>query len=279
MLQNRTRELAYLDQRYARPGAEFVVLYGRRRVGKTTLMYEWSQGKAAIFFFATRLPSHVLLREFSLQVAQALNQPSRSFPDWTSVFLALADLARAEKFIIVIDEYPYLAASVPGLSTLLQRAWDTTLQHTNLFLCLTGSIHSVMRRESPEPSSDFWGGTLAGHECDHQRFRDVDRKKSVVVTRRHGSLGSSLRFFRQIFWSDSIGCTYSFAGQLCRARYLASVHPARNYTFGPLTLYRQLLGLRAGPVQLAITSGYLARAVPSSSSSRGCCSLVSRDKM
>ena len=52
MLLNRKRELAYLDNRYARPGAEFVVLYGRRRVGKTTLMYEWCQHKSALYFFA-----------------------------------------------------------------------------------------------------------------------------------------------------------------------------------------------------------------------------------
>ena len=147
MLLNRIRELEYLDRRYTRPGAEFVILYGRRRVGKTTLIYEWSQGKPALYFFAARLPDHVLLSEFSQQVALALNQPERTFSDWTSVFLALAELARDERFIVVIDEYPYLADSVPGLSTVIQRAWDTVLQHTHLFLCLTGSAHSIMRRE------------------------------------------------------------------------------------------------------------------------------------
>ncbi|MCB0065304.1 MAG: ATP-binding protein, partial [Caldilineaceae bacterium] len=67
--------------------------------------------------------------------------------DWTSAFIALAELAQEERFIVVIDEYPYLADSVPGLSTILQRAWDTSLQQSKLFLCLTGSAHSVMRRE------------------------------------------------------------------------------------------------------------------------------------
>ncbi len=144
---NRTRELDYLNRRYARPGAEFVVLYGRRRVGKTTLLYEWSQHKPSLYFFAARLPDQVLLREFSQQVAQALGQPERTFADWSSVFVALAELAREQRFIVIIDEYPYLADSSPGLSTILQRAWDTTLQHSKLFLCLSGSAHSVMRRE------------------------------------------------------------------------------------------------------------------------------------
>ncbi len=147
MLLNRQRELAYLSSRYDRPGAEFAVFYGRRRVGKTTLIYEWCQDKPHLYFFAARLPGDALLHEFSLQVAMALHQPDRTFTDWSSVFVALADLAREQRFVVVIDEYPYLADSVPGLSTLLQRAWDMTLQHTLLFLCLTGSAHSVVRRE------------------------------------------------------------------------------------------------------------------------------------
>ncbi|MFQ5615417.1 MAG: ATP-binding protein, partial [Anaerolineales bacterium] len=147
MFLNRTRELAYLENRYARPGAEFAVLYGRRRVGKTTLVYEWCRGKPHLYFFAARLPGHVLLQEFSQALAKALGDPTRTFSDWNAALLALAELAEAHRFVVVVDEYPYLAASVPGISTLLQRAWDTTLQHTHLFLCLTGSAHSVMRRE------------------------------------------------------------------------------------------------------------------------------------
>ena len=103
MFLNRQRELAYLDSRYARPGAEFAVLYGRRRVGKTTLVYEWCRDKPHLYFFAARLPGEALLHEFSQQVARALKQPERTFPDWNSVFLALADLGRERRFVVVID--------------------------------------------------------------------------------------------------------------------------------------------------------------------------------
>lgn len=147
MFHNRQRELGYLEHRYARPGAEFAVLFGRRRVGKSSLIYEWCREKPHLYFFAARLPGQVLLHEFGQQLAAALDQPERTFADWDSALLALAELARQRRFVVVIDEYPYLADSVPGFSTLLQRAWDTMLQHTNLFLCLTGSTTSVMRRE------------------------------------------------------------------------------------------------------------------------------------
>jgi AAA+ ATPase superfamily predicted ATPase len=104
MLINRQRELAYLDSRYARSGAELAILYGRRRVGKTTLMYEWCQGKSYLYFFAARLPSGALLAEFSQQLAVALQQPERTFADWNEALLALADLARDQRFVVVLVE-------------------------------------------------------------------------------------------------------------------------------------------------------------------------------
>ena len=126
MLLNRQRELTYLNSRYARRGADLAVLYGRRRVGKTTLVYEWCQDKPHLYFFAARLPGEALLAELSQALAGALQQPGRTFASWSDAFAALAELARDERFVVVIDEYPYLADSVPGLSTVLQRAWDTT---------------------------------------------------------------------------------------------------------------------------------------------------------
>ena len=65
MFLNRTRELGYLSERYAAGRAEIVVLYGRRRVGKSTLLFEWSEGKPCIFFFARRADKATLLGEFS----------------------------------------------------------------------------------------------------------------------------------------------------------------------------------------------------------------------
>lgn len=147
MFHNRQRELGYLENRYARPGAEFAVLYGRRRVGKSSLIYEWCREKPHLYFFAARLPGQALLHEFGQQLAAALGQSERTFDDWGSALSALAELGNGQRFVVVIDEYPYLADSVPGFSTLLQRAWDTTLQHTRLFLCLTGSTYSVVRRD------------------------------------------------------------------------------------------------------------------------------------
>ena len=71
MLRNRQRELGYLDTRYANIRAELVVLYGRRRIGKTTLAHHWAQDKPHLFFFATQDDNATLLRRFSQLIEQA----------------------------------------------------------------------------------------------------------------------------------------------------------------------------------------------------------------
>ncbi len=188
MFRNRQRELGYLEHRYARPGAEFAVLYGRRRVGKSSLVYEWCREKPHLYFFAARLPGQVLLHEFGQQLVAALGQPDRTFSDWSSALLALADLARAGRFVVVIDEYPYLADSAPGFSTLLQRAWDTTLQHTNLFLCLTGSTYSVIRREILDGAAPLYRRHTWAYEllplqpCDLRAFFPTLDAEQLIET-------------------------------------------------------------------------------------------------
>lgn len=151
MFLNRERELSYLDSRYGRPGAEIAVIYGRRRVGKSALVHEWSKDKRRVFFFAQRLDSATLLRQFSQELARVDETESEalrdfSYRDWEEAFVAMADLAKAQRLVVVIDEYPYLVEMAPGISTVLQKAWDMVLQHTNLFLILTGSLLNVMRR-------------------------------------------------------------------------------------------------------------------------------------
>jgi len=150
MFLNRTRELGYLSERYAAGRAEIVVLYGRRRVGKSALLFEWSEGKPCIFFFARRADKATLLGEFS-QVIRAFSADSPApddftYPSWGAAFSAIAELAAERRLVVILDEFPYLVEADPELPTLLQREWDLRLQHTQIFLALSGSIQSVIQQ-------------------------------------------------------------------------------------------------------------------------------------
>jgi AAA+ ATPase superfamily predicted ATPase len=93
VLRKRERELGYLDTRYASGRAELAVLYGRRRVGKTTLAYHWAQDKPHLFFFATQDDNATLLRRFSQLIKSAAGEdatPAFSYPDWDTALRSLA---------------------------------------------------------------------------------------------------------------------------------------------------------------------------------------------
>ncbi|MCE7985129.1 MAG: ATP-binding protein [Caldilinea sp. CFX5] len=178
MFLNRTRELSYFDTRYRRAGAEIAVLYGRRRVGKSALVYEWSKDKRRAFFFAQRLDSATLLKQFSRELA-LVTQPDDaipadfSYPDWEAAFRVMGALAQTERLVVVIDEYPYLVEMEPGISTILQKVWDLALQHTKLYLILTGSRLSVMRRHLLAADAPLYRRHTWPYELQPLQVRDL----------------------------------------------------------------------------------------------------------
>ena len=153
MFLDRERELGYLEQRYRREDAQFIVLYGRRRTGKTALLYQFCAGKPAAFYMARpgEAPARQLQR-FSQLIqdtfsAESANDASFSYPSWEAAFMALGNLAQDRRIVVVLDEYPYLVTANREISGHLLSAWDLYLQHTQIFLVLCGSTRSIIHRE------------------------------------------------------------------------------------------------------------------------------------
>lgn len=136
MFLNRTRELGYLNDRYQANRAEIVVLFGQRRVGKSALLFEWSDGKPCIYFFARRADKLTLLGEFSRAIQAFVTGHAAPdtfcYPSWHAAFDAVAEVAARQRVVFVLDEFPYLVEADPELPSLLQREWDMRLQHTGI---------------------------------------------------------------------------------------------------------------------------------------------------
>lgn len=160
MFLNRTRELGYLSDRYDMGRAEIVVLYGRRRVGKSALLFQWSEDKPCIFFFARRADKATLLGEFSraIQTFATGAPPTETFSyaSWGTAFSAIADLAAQRRMVVVLDEFPYLVEADPELPSLIQREWDMRLQHGQIFLILSGSVQSVIKQQVLDPGAPLY---------------------------------------------------------------------------------------------------------------------------
>jgi AAA+ ATPase superfamily predicted ATPase len=146
---NRSQELAELDHWWDRRGSAMGVVWGRRRVGKSMLLRHWVAGKRSVFHVARNRPVVDELRSLSDAVARVGSPPRRNlvdrpFHDWDDAFDVLADMAEHEPLLLVIDEFPELLKSNPGLESALRSIWERIDGSSNLRLLLCGSSVRVM---------------------------------------------------------------------------------------------------------------------------------------
>jgi len=167
----RTSELHLLDELYASSKSEFLVLYGRRRVGKTRLLTEWLTTRKIkpIFFVSEQDSKDSLLRQFS-QVVYKKAFPTLPIPDtfsfanWNQVWTQIGELATKERLVVFIDEFTYMMAADPTLASNLQKIWDAVLENTNIFLCISGSHLGMMIRGILSGTAPLYGRTTAKME-------------------------------------------------------------------------------------------------------------------
>lgn len=163
----RSTELGEFNRRFQSPKAEFIILYGRRRVGKTRLVTHWMETAQARAFFwiATPTSSADQLRSFSQAVlrfeSQAQPPAEMSYGDWRTAFEALARLAEKDRLAVIIDEFTYLLEAEPAVSAYLQHAWDHTLSKSNLLLIISGSHLGMMHRQVLSYQAPLYGRSTA----------------------------------------------------------------------------------------------------------------------
>ena len=146
MFIGRERELASLNKLYISDKFEFVVIYGRRRVGKTAIINQFIGDKKAIYFMGVESNVKQNLENFSNNIME-LGIGIRAETAFVSFQAALEyvfKLAEKERLILVIDEYPYVARSSQSLASTLQMLIDKYKDNSKLMLILCGSSMSYM---------------------------------------------------------------------------------------------------------------------------------------
>jgi len=162
----RKLELESLNKSYDRDIFQFAVIYGRRRVGKTTLINEFSKGKKTVYFVAVQSTAKENLEILSAQILSALapDAPKNPFPNFRDAFEYVFERAQKERFIFAIDEYPYLAGCYKGVSSILQAAIDKYFADSKLFLILCGSSISLMEKQVLGYKSPLYGRRTAQYK-------------------------------------------------------------------------------------------------------------------
>lgn len=204
MFIGREPELNTLNKLYCSDKFEFTVIYGRRRVGKTALINEFTKGKDTIFFTGVETNAKQNLDHFSrciMEYSTGIITDS-AFASFQSALEYVFELAKRKRLILVMDEYPYVARSYKGLASTLQLLIDKYAGSSKLFLILCGSSMSYMEDHVLAYKAPLYGRRTAQLKIDpfdffevcryFKRFSDIDKALA------YGVVGGTPQYLMQL---------------------------------------------------------------------------------
>lgn len=156
---DRERELGALKMFWEEKHAQLIVIYGKRRVGKTELIKQFIREKPHIYFLAQKINEYENLKLLGESVGEFFDDEilrRKGFENWKWVFEYLRKNVK-KRIVLVIDEFPYLSEANKGISSIFQGGWDEYLKNTPVFLILCGSSISMMEDEVLSYKAPLYG--------------------------------------------------------------------------------------------------------------------------
>ena len=204
---DRDRERAALQREYERSSASFVVMYGRRRVGKTTLLAEFIKDKHALYFLATEESEAQNRAAFKNAVAEFTDDSllrNATVDRWEDLFdrLTASSMPGGERLVLVLDEFQYLGKANAAFPSVMQRIWDTTLKNRNVMLVVCGSLISMMVDQTLSYASPLYGRRTAQMKmgqlpfsCYREFFPGKDRRALIEFYSVTGGVPKYIELF------------------------------------------------------------------------------------
>ena len=161
---DRESEMDTLEAEYARGGSSLVILYGRRRAGKTTLISEFIKNKNALFFLASEESEAQNRNAFKEKAAEFIDSEllrDASVSSWDVIFREIMAYPFSKKPVLVIDEFQYIGKSNPAFPSVFQRIWEEQLKDKSVMVILCGSLISMMESQTLAYSSPLYGRRTA----------------------------------------------------------------------------------------------------------------------
>lgn len=176
MFIGRIDELNFLEEKYQRKSGELIVIYGRRRVGKTETIKKFCEGKKHVFYTCVECPDEQQLKGFSsrmLQTGMPAANYIKSFSDWEQAIGSITEIPGNEKKILVIDEFPYMVRGNHSIPSILQKLWDENLKNQNIMIILCGSAMSFMEKEILAEKNPLYGRATGIMKMKEMDFYDA----------------------------------------------------------------------------------------------------------
>ena len=218
MFIGRETEIKYLNEFYNKSSTGMTVIYGRRRIGKSTLISHFVKDKKTIFYTATKVGKERNLELFAKQVLYELmpDFADVTFNSLEAVFDFIGNSIKDEKLILVIDELPYWADKDEALLSILQKYIDTLWKDKNIKIILCGSSLSFMEDKVLSEKSPLFG-----------------RRDSQIKLEAFDYLDSA-KFVPNYSYEEKAVC-YGITGGV--AKYLSLIDPSKNIHENIISLF------------------------------------------
>ncbi|MEY8309940.1 ATP-binding protein [Erysipelotrichaceae bacterium 51-3] len=178
MFIGRKQELSFLESRYSQSSGELIIVYGRRRIGKTETLLQFCKDKNAVFFPCTECADATQLQRFSQTLMQKAVPGSGfilNFSDWESAFRTFVHTSSSDqkKRILVLDEFPYMVKGNPEIPSILQNLWDHEFKNQNIMVILCGSSISFIEKELLGQKNPLYGRATGIYKMEPMNFYDA----------------------------------------------------------------------------------------------------------
>ena len=204
----RTNELKNLEREYKNKHS-FVVLYGRRRIGKTELIKQFIQNKPALYFLATEEAEPQSMKRFATTLSEFIKQEylkSATFNDWIELFKIFADAPSKQAKVLVIDEFQYLVNTNPAFTSIFQKVWDEVLSKKDIMVIICGSYIHMMTRQVLSEESPLYGRRTAQMRLAPLSFWEISehyKKKSFSELVELYAVTGGVPKYMEFFDNDS----------------------------------------------------------------------------
>jgi len=172
---DRRDEVELLEDTYRQNKSSLIIIYGRRRIGKTELVKQFIKNKKHIYFLADTRTDRDNIKEmqkaFSSYTQNSLFEMVE-FTDWIELFREIEKLLK-ESVIIVIDEFPYLIESNKAIPSIFQKIWDLILAEKDVCLVLLGSSISMMEDYTLDYRAPLYGRRTAQLQLQPLKFEYI----------------------------------------------------------------------------------------------------------
>ena len=174
---DRGEEISLLEDEWKKEKGGLIVLYGRRRIGKTRLLMEFANTRRGIFYIAEQSSAQVQINGMKEKIADFLNDPllkTLEIRDWEQLFGYLANNMPEERFYLIIDEFSYLIRSDVRVLSVLQKLWDMKFaSSSSAFIVLSGSLLGLMSEKVLSYASPLYGRRTRDILLDALPFRNA----------------------------------------------------------------------------------------------------------